>query len=106
MSNGVLVLSTGRPGLFLWFSTDVRGRDWQAFDLQQHHNSVLEKKYHNEPAGSTVTDQTTAYTAILEVAPNRLMVAYDRTPFGWKPVPVGANESSQIFVMEMDVQRT
>ena len=37
-SNGVIALSTGRPGLWLWISSDDRGRSWQHFDLLKYHN--------------------------------------------------------------------
>ncbi|HVF09280.1 MAG TPA: sialidase family protein [Abditibacteriaceae bacterium] len=105
LANGVLALSTGRPGLFLWFSADARGQHWQTFDVQQYHNKVLDKKYHIGEMNNTVKDQTTAYTALVEVTPNHLLLVYDRSPFGWSPVPAGSDERSQIFMLEMDVQR-
>ena len=105
LTNGVLILSTGRPGLFLWFSTDARGQHWQAFDVQQYHNMVLDKKYSIGEMNNTVQDQTTAYTALVEVTPNHLLLVYDRSPFGWSAVPAGSDERSQIFMLEIDVQR-
>ena len=51
-------------------------------------------------------DQTTAYTELVEIEPNRLMMAYDRTPFGWQPVPADSDERSRVFVMPIDVERT
>jgi hypothetical protein len=114
LSNGVLVLSTGRPGLFLWFSTDPRGRDWQQFDVMAHHNSTTEKAHHitagNHGLEATAQEeslnrafdfdepqQTTSYTSIAEVAPNRLLMVYDRMPYGWMPVPTDAEVRSRIL---------
>ena len=91
LSNGVLVITTGRPGLFLWFSTDPRGKNWQPLDVMAFHNSVMDKAHHISPGKyglEAVTreqyrtvhhdfdepDQTTSYTSILEVAPNRFDV--------------------------------
>ena len=51
-------------------------------------------------------DQTTAYTELVEIEPNRLLMAYDRTPFGWQPVPVDSDERGRVFVMPIDVERT
>ncbi len=114
LSNGVLVISTGRPGLFLWFSTDPRGQNWQPFDVMAHHNAVMDKAHHISPGKyglEAVTreqyytvhhdfdepDQTTSYTSILEVAPNRLLMVYDRVPYGWMPVPTDAEVRSRIL---------
>ena len=114
LSNGVLVISTGRPGLFLWFSTDPRGQDWQPLDVMAYHNSVMDKAQHISPGKyglEAVTSeqyrtvnfdfddpyQTTSYTSILEVAPNRLLMVYDRIPYGWMPVPTDAEVRSRIL---------
>ena len=114
LSNGVLVITTGRPGLFLWFSTDPRGQDWQPLDVMAQHNSVMDKAHHISPGKyglEAVTreqyrtihhdfdepDQTTSYTSILEVEPNRLLMVYDRIPYGWMPVPTDAEVRSRIL---------
>ena len=114
LSNGVLVISTGRPGLFLWFSTDPRGKNWQPLDVMAYHNSVMDKAHHISPGKyglEAVTreqyrtvhhdfdepDQTTSYTSILEVSPNRLLMVYDRIPYGWMPVPTDAEVRSRIL---------
>jgi hypothetical protein len=51
-------------------------------------------------------DQTTAYTALLEATPNRAFLVYDRTPFGWRPVPPDSGERSQIWLVEISIERT
>lgn len=59
MSNGVLVLATGRPGNVLYFSTD-NGRSWP--------RSV---------ALTPADVQTSGYCDIVEVSPGRLLAVYD-----------------------------
>lgn len=59
MSNGLLVLATGRPGNSLFFSTDG-GRTWGR-------EVVLTR-----PSG-----KTSGYCDVLEVAPGRLLAVYD-----------------------------
>ena len=101
LQSGVLALSTGRPGLFLWFSPDPRGQDWHCFDVTTFHNATLDESFRID----TDLKQTTAYTALLEVEDNRLFLVYDRTPFGWQPVPADSGEHSQIWLLEVAVER-
>jgi hypothetical protein len=99
LQDGTLLLSTGRPGIFLWCSVDPRGEHWQSVDLISHHNAITES-WPMTPA------QTTAYTALLEVAPNHAFLVYDRAPFGWKPVSPDSGERSQIWLVEVKTGRT
>ena len=99
LDNGVLALSTGRPGVFVWLATDARGTTWGSVDVLAHHNAVL------EPAAHVEATQTTAYTAMVQASPDRLFVAYDRTPLGWQPVAADAGQRSQIYLFEIAVER-
>lgn len=99
LQNGALLLSTGRPGLFLWCSADPRGEQWQSIDLMAHHNAMVE-------GWSMTPSQTTAYTALVEITPDRTFLVYDRTPFGGGPVPPDSGERSQIWLVEISVERT
>lgn len=68
MSNGVLVGTFGRPGLHLMFSLDGSGHEWT--DL------------------TTVGEwRSSTYMGIAEVAPDQLLLVYDRndTPLGGEP---------------------
>lgn len=98
-ANGTLVLSTGRPGVFLWFSTDPRGEEWQSIDVISYHNRVL------GPASHMTPSQTTAYTAMVEVAPDEVLLVYDRTPLGWSPVTADSGKRSQICLLRFRVIR-
>ena len=114
LSNGALVISCGRPGLFIWFSTDPRGEHWEPFDLMAHHNEemgeahqispgkyglepVTREQYYTVHHNFDLPDQTTSYTSMLEVEPGRLLIAYDRMPYGWMPVPTDAEVRSRIL---------
>lgn len=114
LSNGALVISCGRPGLFIWFSTDPRGEHWEPFDLMAHHNSemgeahqispgkyglepVTREQYYTVHHNFDLPDQTTSYTSMLEVEPGRLLIVYDRMPYGWMPVPTDAEVRSRIL---------
>ena len=98
LSNGVIAISTGRPGLFLCLSSDPGGKgEWESIDLMDHHNSSLDGTHKMDAS------QTTAYTANLEPGPNRLFVVYDRTPFGWKAVPEDSDEKSRIYLLEASI---
>jgi hypothetical protein len=101
LQNGVVVLSTGRPGIGLWVAADERADQWQSVDLLAHHNQWA------PDATYTITPkQTTAYTELVEIAPNRILIAYDRTPFGWQPTPGDSGERNRIFLLPVEIQRT
>lgn len=124
--NGLLALSTGRPGLQFWLSADGRGRDWQLIDIVEHHNRwVADDTYRifpytfENPRGMN----TWSYTELLEVEPNRLLLAYDRIPPNPQIVAYGADsrlsaierlkwtpqidspERFRIFLLPIEVER-
>ena len=99
LTNGVLALSTGRPGVFLWLANDERGQAWQSLDLLAHHN-----QWAPDPTYRMTAAQTTAYTELIEVAPNRVLIAYDRTPFGWQPTPADSGERNRIFLLPVEIE--
>ena len=108
LSNGLLLLTTGRPGISLWVSDDPRGTTWQSLDLLAHHNRCVDRHHQIHPASGhnlpDDPDQTTAYTDFVEIAPGRVLMTYDRLPFGWRGVPTDSAERNHIFVLEIEVQ--
>ncbi|MSP11990.1 MAG: exo-alpha-sialidase [Chloroflexi bacterium] len=113
LHNGVIALSTGRPGIYLWLSTDPRGTSWQMVDIVAHHNQWAPNATHKinpelspDPQKRHAADQTTAYTALVEIEPNQLLLVYDRIPFGWNGVPAGSDERSRIYLLPIHVERT
>lgn len=106
LSNGRVAISTGRPGIQFWLSTDQRGQSWEMIDVVAHHNAIVPPAQQiGVPTGpgNQTGEQTTAYTMLVEVAPGRLLLAYDRTPFGWAPVPLDSEERSRIYVLPIEI---
>lgn len=113
LANGVLVLTTGRPGNYLWLCTDEVGETWHPIELVEgYHNAVSPPEHHILHPTSDVdlhehlAFQTSSYLAMLEVRPNELLIAYDRAPFGWMGSPRrhGSTERSQIFLLDVSVE--
>ncbi len=110
-SSGLLALSTGRPGIYLWFSTDPRGENWQSIDVAGLHNrSVTDDAERigtfeitpNDYLSETTKWQTSSYTGLVEVAPDKLLLLYDRDP---ERIPRDSNDLSWAFVMPIDIER-
>lgn len=105
LDNGAIVLATGRPGIHLWLTTDPRGAaaSWQDVDIVAHHNEwASDDSYRISLRDNKDHWQTTSYTGLIQVAPNRLLLLYDRDP---EHAPAGPNDMSRIFVMPIEVQR-
>jgi hypothetical protein len=109
LSNDVIALSTGRPGIYLWLSTEPRASDWHSIDVLEHHNAMMDPPHRIRPGTSYLSAddafQTTAYATMVETAPGKILLAYDRTPFGWNPVPVDSDERSRVYLLPIDVER-
>lgn len=106
LQSGVLALTGGRIGIFLWLCTDGRGDRWRQVDIVEHHNKVMSMPHHirlhPENAGE---GQTTSYTGMVEIAPNEVLVLYDRTPIGWQPVPKDSPERSRVYALRIGVAK-
>lgn len=108
-ANGTIALSTGRPGIHLWLSTDPRAQTWQEIDIVEIHNRwAPDKTYRinafqdsDRPASPPLW-QTSSYTEILEIAPNRLLLVYDRSA---KPKPENNADLTRIFVLPIEIVR-
>jgi len=46
--------------------------------------------------------QTTAYTGLVEAAPNRLLLCYDRDP---EQAPSGPSDLSRVFILPIEIER-
>ena len=97
LSNGVLVLTSGRPGLGLWVSAKGDGGEWEFHNVAAAHNSfiidplsdplaftakVANVTSHTSPAAVANGRQTTAYTGLAEVSPGVVLLTYDRLRVG------------------------
>ena len=102
-------LVTGRPGLDLWISNDPKASSWQRIDLAAYHNHWETDPYCRIISfpntlvrllrGNTMW-QTSSYTGVVEVAPNKLLVCYDRCP---EIAPSGPRDLSRIYVMPIEI---
>jgi hypothetical protein len=126
INNGTIVLSTGRPGIRLWLSTDPRGKTWQDIDVVEHHNRWAPNETYRispYPFESPRGMNTWSYTKLVEVAPNRLLLVYDRIPpdpqigaydsasrdnaaerLSWAP-RLDSPERFRVFVLPIEVER-
>lgn len=111
VQNGVIALSTGRPGIHLWLATDVRAQRWQDVDVMAHHNrwapdaTYRIAQYDDQATAGGNTGpryMTSSYTEIVEIAPNRLLLVYDRSP---KPKPEHDGDLTRIFVLPIEIVR-
>eukprot|EP01079_Euglenida_sp_SAG-EU17-18_P008878 gene8877-224_t len=84
LSNGLMVLASGRSGIGFWSSTNGDGEYWVYHDVQQEHNRLYPADQYT--AGH---DSTTSYTGIAEVEPGMVLLSYDKWDGGgWPASPV------------------
>jgi hypothetical protein len=110
LANGVILLSGGRPGLFVWICTDGEGNKWERLNLAAHHNrhvkdqalryadAFCEAKGVNPP-------QSTSYTGMVAVGPDEGLIAYDRLGNGWQGAPGPWGTEDAIFCVRLKVTR-
>jgi hypothetical protein len=111
LQSGVLALTGGRSGIFLWLCTDGHGDRWQAVDIVAHHNAVMDAPHHirlnpERRHDPEQPEQSTSYTGMVELTPNEVLVLYDRTPFGWRPVPKDSPELSRVYALRIGIAKT
>jgi len=105
MHDGIVAMSGGRPGIFLWFSPDGTGKDWQAIDVRAHHNECCP----GDPIGPgdpiSGAPMTTSYTEIVRLDDEHLLLIYDRIPHGWSAILQGSPETNSVWVVRVGVRR-
>ena len=92
MSNGILAMSYGRPGVRIMFSPDGNGKTWTS--PTTIYNDTFFKQ------GDKFLHTTYGYTSIKEVSPGRLLYVYDFDPDG-----LNAGSTSYIRGVYIDVAR-
>ena len=113
---GVVALSGGRSGIFVWFNADGTGRDWQAVDIVASHNAARPPADRIDPdstkAWRPVADMqhdanagyTSSYTELMALDERTLLLIYDRIGFGWSPIPDDSDETKSVWVMRLRVE--
>jgi hypothetical protein len=97
--DGMLALSGGRPGLFLWLNVDGSGKDWQKVDLLANHNAHVPA----EPIKNS--GNTSSYTEIVVRDEHHLLYMYDRLPSGWRPIPAESAETNSVWIVQATIER-
>lgn len=93
LDNGALVLSGGRPGLYLWVCTDGEGKAWQPVNLAEHHDAFIADP--DSRFGPGVP--TTSYTGMIAIGRDEVMVCYDRLAKGWEGGPDEQGDLDTVF---------
>jgi hypothetical protein len=88
VSDGLVALSGGRPGVSVWFDVEGKGERWQAVELF--------------PADA----KTSAYTEVVAVDDSTLLCIYDRVPHGWAAIPESSPEFNSVWVVRLTLKRT
>ncbi|MBI2298249.1 MAG: exo-alpha-sialidase [Armatimonadetes bacterium] len=111
LENGLILLSGGREGLFLWVCADGEGKQWEPVNLAEHHNRTLagtalhldpdyvSAKSNGDPAAST------SYTGMVQVGPNEVAVVYDRLANGWSGAPGPRGAEDAVFCVRVSAKR-
>jgi hypothetical protein len=82
LSNGALVLASGRPGIGFWVASNPgNGTGWVGYDVEAMHSQNRPDDPFDGESG------TTSYTGISEVEPGIVLLAYDK---------VGANRHGDV----------
>ena len=108
LANGVLLLSGGRQGLFVWVCADGEGKKWERINLAEHHNRhVQDKALHYADAFCEAKGvdppQSTSYTGMAAVGPNEVLLCYDRLGNGWKGAPGPWGAFDVVFCVRLTV---
>lgn len=107
LDNGLILLSGGRPGLFLWVCDDGEGRRWERFNLADHHNAstaASNLRYNDRFCeGQEMFDpyQSTSYTGMQELGPDEVLVSYDRLGNGWQGSPGPWGKTDAVFTVRV-----
>jgi hypothetical protein len=98
LKDGTVVLSGGRPSIYLWFNPDGTGKDWQRVDLEPHHDACHSKE--------SVHNATSSYTEVVAVGDRELLCIYDRIPKGWHAIPKDSPETNSNWVVRITVEKS
>lgn len=113
LSNGVLALSHGRPGVWVSFSEDGRGDWWHRRICIWIWNSLwdeghLPKTPHYTTPGYWTFERSDCNADMREIAPNRLMVVYNAPVEPDNGAPIDHHQGpgeSGVWAVTLEVQR-
>ena len=103
LSNGALVLSSGRPGLGFWVSSPKPdGEAWVGYDVEKEHDRLAPTDPFDSGTTPSYTRQagihgsTTSYTGLAEAEPGVVLLAYDKTG--------AVGDIQRVYSMRIDVR--
>lgn len=116
MPKGVVALSGGRPGIFVWFSTDSADADWQTVDIVAHHNAIRPKDAINPDSRKAWGKRddlirqglggfSSCYTELTRLDDRHLLLIYDRLGLGWHQIPDESPETNSVWVVRISVDK-
>ena len=105
LSNGLLTLSTGRIGLFVYVSPD-NGTAWESLDVALNHNvlthTIGDRYSEAFVRGAGDSAMSTSYTSLVHYpGTNIVMVCYDRLGNGWDKAPGAYGNTSAVFCAKL-----
>ena len=100
MPGGLVALSGGRPGLFLWLDPTGTGTKWNRVSMIEHHDAHQPHDAIREPG------HTSAYTEVVVLDETHLLLIYDRIPNGWSVIGPDSDETNSIWVVRVEVKPT
>ena len=106
LANGLMLLSGGRTGLFLWVCADGRGDQWARLNLAEHHNSLVgDSALRYSEAFCEAQDvqpaQSTSYTGIMALNADEALICYDRLANGWGGAPGPGDDQDIVFCVRV-----
>jgi hypothetical protein len=99
MPDGLVALSGGRPGLFLWLNPDGTAATWHKLDVLANHNA------HRPDEPIKTPGNTSSYTEVIPLDQSHLLYVYDRIPFGWSAIPADSPETNSVWVVRVVLDR-
>lgn len=110
LEGGMVALSAGRPGLFLWLNRKGDAEQWSQIDLRANHNASQPGDYIHESAEITektpfhhARHETSSYTQTVTLDARHFLVVYDRGPQGGEKVEKISPETNSLWVVRVTV---
>ena len=116
LAGGLLALSSGRPGISVWFDAAGKGADWQTVNILEQHNAAHPQDLINPDSRKAwggaekliregLRGFTSSYTELMRLDDNHLLLIYDRLGLGWSAIPDESPETNSVWVMRLRVER-
>ena len=117
LPSGVVALSGGRPGIFIWFSAEGQGTDWQPVDVVAHHNACRPAADAIDPDSRRIDcsseemlrqgrgGYSSCYTELIRLDDRHLLLIYDRLGLSWQAIPDRSEATNSVWVVRIRVDK-